>query len=1350
MTTHTNAFANDEKQPLNVQPYGYGYSAGTLELVSITGDAEVAEGGTATYTVSLTKAVDTRLKVDIIYNLKDVDKGEIIEETKEVYLEPGQTEVSFTVRNVDDNFYEGNEVYNVGINGVTTIADQSPSGVIIEVDPSKQNVDTVIIDNEKDKPNTKDILVSIEGDADVPEGDEASYTVSLSEASSVSVTVDIVYTLKDVEKGEIIEKTTSIRLDPGETSKSFTVENLDDTIVEGAEVYNVGIQNVKYLLDEVPADYDWVKIFYPKQKVVVIDDNKQNVDTVIIDDDKNPDPIVVSIEGDASVAEGDEASYTVSLEKPALVPVVVNIVYTLKDVDSGEIIEKTKEVKFEAGQTSVSFTVANIDDDIVEGDEVYNVGLGDVSYVINGKVVGYDEAVKANPKQGEVTVQSDKQNVDTTIIDNDKEPEPDPTPEIEDGVVYVSEEGLKGGLKDDDGTEDLTNVAVQAGSLAMTGATSVVFTDAQPTKIGETEVQWDGVNSGELTAYTDDNDNGIMDAGEEVLQATITDDGSYKVTLLDAVQHSDTTVEDVAKIDLQVMASNATATSPATKTATANLSVVIEDDSPEITAESVDIAVPPIDVNLMLVLDTSTSMGIDPYGRGKIWVDGQQMSRLDAVKIACKSAIDKYQEYGDVKVRLVTFSSSAKKVGDKWVSAEEALEQIDAMQAGGFTNYDDALIKAEDAFNDEGKIDTGINRSIFITDGAPTAWVDDNGNYGHETSRGWWNWWMPQKDESDKGIQQEEQAKWEKFIEENDINSWAVTLESSDATNTLDGIAHNGAEDDTQRNGEYVNPTELKEYLLNGIDANVTATNLVGKFGGDDGYVKTVIVDGVTYDYDVTTGEVSIDGSNANVIKFDKETDRLTLKTAKNGELTIDFDDGTYDYQASKIVSESYKETLTFTLKDNDGDSTTEDVTLNVYRADAYNDNVITNQSGKVTIDHEVLVANDSHGDNYTFNGAKNAVNAVIDDADKVSLQLTGRENDVVIKEDVFDNNINNVNSYRDPKVIDNSEFSGVTDPNAPTNAGFNWVRYDGTIHNKGFKDDDVVSISLKAGESVIIDVDGAYGMGESIDVQGYYHFNGSMVGHNTSSAPDAGSAGSNDPYFTYTATQDGTFQVTLKSDHFNERGGDFGDYQLWIGKNGDLPLANASFDYSITDADMTNTATVNVKQVDSVVLHGTNEADTLVGSDNQADTLNGGAGDDVLAGGTGQDVLNGGAGDDVIFHNLVENDYVDGGAGNDTVKVNGTGVIDAFDANIENVEVIDMKDNQQQTLNLSADDVLNMTDGNNTLFVKGDADDNVNLTGLQKVENTGSMGEDGYVMYSDTGTGTAEAFVYISDDVVL
>ncbi len=1061
------------------------------------------------------------------------------------------------------------------------------------------------------------------------------------------------------------------------------------------------------------------------------------------------DSALISITGDATVPEGGTATYTVSLSEASSVDIVVDIIYTLKDVDKGEIIEKTKSVRLNAGEISKSFTVQNIDDTTIEGDEVYNVGITGVVYLLDEEPFDIDTVQMFYPDQKMIEVDPTKQNVDTVIIDDDKPANPEIT--LEDDLVYVSEEGLKGGLKDDDGTQDLTNLAVQSGSLAMTGATSVVFTDAQPTKIGETEVQWDGVNSGELIAYTDDNNNGVMDAGEEVLQATIDDKGNYKVTLLDGIKHSDSTIEDVAKVDLKVMASNATATSPATESATADLSVVIEDDSPEITADSVDIAVPPIDVNLMLVLDTSTSMG-EADGKGYINVNGQQMTRLDAVKIACKSAIEKYQEYGDVKVRLVTFSSTAKKVGDTWVSAEDALAQIDAIQAGGFTNYDDALVKAESAFHDEGKIDNGINRSIFITDGAPTAWVDDNGDYGHVRTKTWWNWFWPKRDESDNGIQQDEQAKWEKFVEENDINSWAVTLESNDATDSLNPIAHNGAEDDTQRNGEYVNPTELKEYLLNGIDANVTATNLVGKFGGDDGYVKTVIIDDVTYDYNVVTGEVSIDGTNANVIKFDKQTARLTLKTAKNGELTIDFDDGTYDYQASKIVSESYKETLTFTLKDSDGDSTTEDVTLNVYRADAYNDNVITNQSGIVNIDQEILVANDSHGNNYDFNGAKHAVNANIKDsnADSVTLEMTGKAKDVVIKEDVFDDNINNTNSYRDPKVIDNSEFSGVTDPNAPTNAGFNWVRYDGTIHNKGFKDDDVVSISLKAGESVIIDVDGAYGMGKSIDVKGYYHFNGSLVGRNTTGYADAGSYGTNDPYFTYTASQDGTFQVTLMSDYFNQRGGDFGDYQLWIGKNGDLPLANSSFDYSITDAGMTNTATVNVKHVDTTIINGTNEADTLIGSDNQADTLNGGAGDDVLAGGSGNDVLNGGAGDDVIFFDSSDNDVINGGFDTDTLKITDTGMIDLSKATISNIEVIDIADNQAQTVNLSVADVLEMTDNDNILFINGDSKDSVQLTGLQKVENAGTVSEDGYAMYSDTGSSMGNAFVYISDDIVL
>ncbi len=57
-----------------------------------------------------------------------------------------------------------------------------------------------------------------------------------------------------------------------------------------------------------------------------------------------------------------------------------------------------------------------------------------------------------------------------------------------------------------------------------------------------------------------------------------------------------------------------------------------------------------------------------------------------------------------------------------------------------------------------------------------------------------------------------------------------------------------------------------------------------------------------------------------------------------------------------------------------------------------------------------------------------------------------------------------------------------------------------------------------------------------------------------------------------------------MKADGF-ERGG---DYQLWIGKNSELPVANASVDYSITDSGMFDIAdnqsqTLNLSVTDAL-----------------------------------------------------------------------------------------------------------------------------------------------------------------------
>ncbi|MBC6438673.1 MAG: hypothetical protein GDA52_11235 [Rhodobacteraceae bacterium] len=91
---------------------------------------------------------------------------------------------------------------------------------------------------------------------------------------------------------------------------------------------------------------------------------------------------------------------------------------------------------------------------------------------------------------------------------------------------------------------------------------------------------------------------------------------------------------------------------------------------------------------------------------------------------------------------------------------------------------------------------------------------------------------------------------------------------------------------------------------------------------------------------------------------------------------------------------------------------------------------------------------------------------------------------------------------------------------------------------------------------------------------------------------------------------------------------------------------------------------------------NGTPNADTLTGTDEVNDTLNGLGGNDSLNGMGGNDVLNGGAGDDTLIGDIgadllngdAGNDWLDGGGANDTLNggagadvLNGGGGNDVF-----------------------------------------------------------------------------------------
>ena len=136
-------------------------------------------------------------------------------------------------------------------------------------------------------------------------------------------------------------------------------------------------------------------------------------------------------------------------------------------------------------------------------------------------------------------------------------------------------------------------------------------------------------------------------------------------------------------------------------------------------------------------------------------------------------------------------------------------------------------------------------------------------------------------------------------------------------------------------------------------------------------------------------------------------------------------------------------------------------------------------------------------------------------------------------------------------------------------------------------------------------------------------------------------------------------------------------------------------------------------------------------------DTLDGGAGNDTLVGGAGADTLLGGDGDDALAYALPDG-LVDGGAGTDTLRIDGSGI--TLDLTglagtvIREVEGVNLTGSGNNTLTVSAQQVLDLSTTSNTLTVDGNAGDIVNAgsgwtAGLDQV-----TGANTYHSYTQNG----------------
>ena len=394
----------------------------------------------------------------------------------------------------------------------------------------------------------------------------------------------------------------------------------------------------------------------------------------------------------------------------------------------------------------------------------------------------------------------------------------------------------------------------------------------------------------------------------------------YTVTQKAAIDHPSGMGENVKNLQFTATVSDGEdSATPVT------LTVPVKDDMPVLADVTVGLNVEPQQTNLLIIFDNSDSMvELTPSGE----------TRLEVAQKAVKALIDQYAAYGEVKVQLVVFSSTAEQLVDHWMTVDEAKAAVDSIYADASTNYDAALAQAMETFDTAGKLSGANthNASFFLTDGTPTRGdgnPDALNNLGPGNANGI----------ADKGISTAEEAIWIDFLNANKINSQALALGSNlgpTASADIAPIAYNG-ETGTNTNGHIVTDFGALGDILSGLataasrDENLLTSTLGSGYGvgADGGHLTQIVVDGKTYSYDVSTKALTSDAS-AGTYSYAQAASTVTINTVHGGKVVVNFDTGGYSYKANPVTGADYEETVKYTITDGDGDTASADLTVQV------------------------------------------------------------------------------------------------------------------------------------------------------------------------------------------------------------------------------------------------------------------------------------------------------------------------------------------------------------------------------------------------------------------------------------
>jgi VCBS repeat-containing protein len=326
--------------------------------VSISGSANVVEGASGSYTVTLTNpAQTTAVTVNLTYS-GTAANGTDYTGVATVTIPAGSSSANFNIATIDDLLDEALENFTVTIASATGGNLES-----IVVSGTNGSVTTTITDNDPTPSLTiNDVTVN-------ESAGTATFTVTLSAASGQTVTVNYATADGTAQAGVGLDYTNStgtVTFTPGQTTRTITVPINNDTIDEPNETFFV---NLSGATNATIAD-------------------SQGIGTII---DNDAVPTIQSVSA-ASATEGGSLVHTITLSNGS--SVATTYAYSLGGGTASSGVDYNAAVTFSngvtlsggiltvpAGVTSFTATIASIQDTIDEPNETYNLTVGGVTGV---------------------------------------------------------------------------------------------------------------------------------------------------------------------------------------------------------------------------------------------------------------------------------------------------------------------------------------------------------------------------------------------------------------------------------------------------------------------------------------------------------------------------------------------------------------------------------------------------------------------------------------------------------------------------------------------------------------------------------------------------------------------------------------------------------------------------------------------------------------------------------------------------------------------------------------------------------------------------------------------------------